>query len=73
MPTEDITPVHVSSLLQGTLHEISHAALSLSGAVMGDIAGQIYPTLQTTADEVAKLAGLAVEQAKEIASNQASV
>ena len=49
-----------------TLNNLAQAALALSGAIMGDPAGQIHPQLKQGIEEVTRLAGIAIDEAKGI-------
>lgn len=64
---------HASEVLLRTLHELARSALSLDGAVMGDPAGHIYPSLKHGVEEVSRLSGLALDQAKGLTATKAAV
>ena len=49
-----------------TLNDLAQTALALSGAIMGDPAGQIHPQLKQGIEEVTRLAGIAIDEAKGI-------
>ena len=73
-PYEKISmdPNAVTNLLK-TLNELSQSALSLSGAIIGDPAGQIHPTLIQGVEDVSNLAGMALDQAKGLGVQEASI
>ena len=55
------------------MHELARSALTLDGAVMGDPAGHIYPSLKHGVEEVSRLSGLALDQAKALTAKQAGI
>ena len=73
-PSKNISmdPHAVANLLR-TLNELSQSSLSLSGAIMGDPAGQIHPMLIQGVEEVSNLAGMALDQAKGLGVQEASI
>jgi len=50
--------------LFATLSDLSQSALALSGAILGDPAGQIHPQLKQGIEEITRLAGIALDEAK---------
>jgi hypothetical protein len=64
---------HAAAALLNTLHELSQSSLALSGAIMGDPAGQIHPLLKQSVEEVTRLSGIALDQAKGISITQKGI
>jgi hypothetical protein len=52
--------------LSGTLNDLGQASLALSGAILGDPAGGVHPQLKQGIEEVTRLAGIAIDEAKSL-------